>query len=394
MTSRQRLLTALQNKKPDRVPVTCFFADQGHFINQLYPQIDPWDFEAIQLKIVEFQKEMGFDVFVRTTYWDRNYTPYFLYGGLNANRQTENWTVKKEYSHNGSSLVETATITTPKGTVTQDFMINEIRPGTFMYMCTKKPIETYEDLLAVMEYEPGLTPEEEEIIKTRAQVLKKAVGEDGITGCWTPGGSFNNAACLIECDQLYCMGVTDPEFYDDLMKFSNRRMAPILKVERDSGFDVLIRGGNVGGAFLGKPYFEEYILPYEQEFSRLCRKENVYQLYHNCGAVMGLVESYKELGVDAVEPFSPDPLGDGRLGEARRRIDGAYAVIAGLDQVNVIQKGTKADVEASTRDLMAQGKEMGGGFIMQNVDFFEYGTPVENVECFCRTALECAQYDE
>jgi hypothetical protein len=40
---------------------------------------------------------------------------------------------------------------------------------------------------------------------------------------------------------------------------------------------------------------------------------------------------------------------------------------------------------------MRAGKP-GGRFILQNADFLEYGTPIENVEAFVRTALEHSAY--
>ena len=54
MTSKERLLTALKGGTPDKMPVTLFIQSQGHFITQLAPEIDPWDFEALQKRIIDF----------------------------------------------------------------------------------------------------------------------------------------------------------------------------------------------------------------------------------------------------------------------------------------------------------------------------------------------------
>ena len=122
-----------------------FLVDQGHFITQVYPDIDPWDFLELQLKIIEYQKQLGADVFIRWLY-DDDYPMHVLYGGLDVTQQTENWEVYTENIQNGNTLIKRSTIKTPKGILTQDFSINELRKGTFMYSCTKKPIETPEDL--------------------------------------------------------------------------------------------------------------------------------------------------------------------------------------------------------------------------------------------------------
>jgi len=92
-----------------------------------------------------------------------------------------------------------------------------------------------------------------------------------------------------------------------------------------------------------------------------------------------------------VEPFSPVPLGDADLKKAVEMINGDYVVIGGVDQVNIIQKGTVEQVKDVTRITMETGRR-NGPFIIQSADFLEYNTPEENVEIFVKTALEHACY--
>jgi hypothetical protein len=47
------------------VPVTLFILDSGHFIHQVCPGVDSQDFDTLQLKVIEIQKQFGVDVFVR-----------------------------------------------------------------------------------------------------------------------------------------------------------------------------------------------------------------------------------------------------------------------------------------------------------------------------------------
>ena len=73
-------------------------------------------------------------------------------------------------------------------------------------------------------------------------------------------------------------------------------------------------------------------------------------------------------------------------------MNGAYVMLSGVDQVNLLQKGTVDDVKRITEKQMKAGKAAGRGFIMQNVDFLEYGTPIENVEAYVKTAREFCNY--
>jgi len=392
MTSRERLLKALRGETPDRVPVTLFIVDEGHFRNQLAPAIAPGDYAAMQLKVIEIQQQLGCDVFVRVLFGLMN--PLSLVcGGLDVSQQTESWEVRTEAVRRGVTRIQRSTIRTPAGTLTQDFSINEIRPGTFMYGCTKHPIQTEADLEIAMAYEPGMPAHWPEHARRWIGRIKEALGDSGILGTWSPHGPYNVGSMLIPMDMLYMLPLTDPAFYHKLMEFAIRRSLPYLRAIDAAGVDVHCIGGNVPGGFLGRPMYEEHILPYERRYMAAVQERGKPGMYHNCGKIMALVESYRDLGARVVEPFSPPPLGDcDDLAAARRLVGGAYAMLSGIDQVNVLQKGTVDDVKRATAAAMKAGKTGGGGFIMQPVDFLEWGTPLENVEAYVRTALEHAEY--
>ncbi|MBN1491883.1 MAG: hypothetical protein JXA69_18370 [Phycisphaerae bacterium] len=390
MTSRERFLAVLNGKMPDRVPVTLFIVDQGHFLNQIYPDVDPWDFETLQLKVIELQRQMGVDVFVRQLFGLNDPLSIHM-GGLNVSRSTDTWEVHTETVQQENKRLEKSTIRTPDGTLTQEFAIEELRPGTFVYACTKKPIHTRDELELAIRYEPGMPAGWAEQAREKVQRLKAALGESGILGSWSPHGPFNNASLLIPIDMLYCLFLTEPEFYDRLMRFAMDRILDYTRAIDAAGVDVHCVGGNVPGGFLGKACYDEHILPYERRYIECVQANGTPAMYHNCGQIMCLVESYKALGVRVVEPFSPPPLGDADLAAAKRIVGNAYVIVSGVDQVNVLQKSTADETRRITKETMKTGKP-GGGFIMQNVDFLEYGTPVENVEAYVQTALEHADY--
>lgn len=390
MTSRERFLRVIRGEMPDRVPVTLFICDGGHFLNQLYPEIDPWDFESAQLKVIEIQKQFGCDVFVRLLYGVND--PLFIHmGGLDVTQQTQNWEVRTEWVEHGNTHIARSTIRTPAGTLTQDFARTEVRPGTFVFACTKKPVETPEDLEIAIRYEPRMPECWKQQVKNRVAKIRAALGNDGILGTWTPHGPFNNASLLIDHDVLYALFRTDYAFYEKLMNFAMERILDYTAAIDAAGPDVHCVGGNVPGGFLGKRNYDRFILPFERRYIEFVQRSGIPAMYHNCGEIMKLAESYVELGARIVEPFSPPPLGDADLAEAKRVVAGRYVMLSGIDQVNVLQKGTVDDVERATRSAISAGKP-GGGFILQPVDFLEYGTPLENVEAYVRTAMMHAAY--
>ena len=221
--------------------------------------------------------------------------------------------------------------------------------------------------------------------------MKEAVGDDGILGVWAPHGPFNIVSTLIDHTELYSLFLTDNEYFNKLMNFALDRTVEYMLAMDNAGPDVLCVGGNVAGGFLGRNIFEKYILSFEKRYVDLCQARGTPVMYHNCGEIMALVESYKKMGCRIVEPFSPPPLGDADLAKAKGIVNGAYVMVGGVDQVNVLQNGTIDEVKKITERTMKIGKP-GGKFILQSADFLEYGTPLENLEAFARTAIDHAWY--
>ncbi|TFG61570.1 MAG: hypothetical protein E4H36_10160, partial [Spirochaetales bacterium] len=295
MTSRERLLTALHGGTPDRVPVTLFLIEQGHFLGQLYPDIDPQDSEACQLKVIETQKQFGCDVYVRllNDIIDLN----IIYGGLDVSRSAANWDVKTEEVREGNNLRRRSTIKTPKGELSQEFTITDMGHGTFHHACTRKPIKDLKDLEIVENYEPGVSEEYKNRIKKRIDIIRQALGDSGIIGTWGPHGPFNVSSLLINHEELYSLFLVEPEFYERLMNFSLKRSYGYIRALDEAGTDVHCVGGNVPGGFLGKQAYDQYILPYEKQLIAVAQEKGKAAMYHNCGEIMNLVESYISLGV-------------------------------------------------------------------------------------------------
>lgn len=391
MNSRERFLKVLAGELPDRVPVTAYIQDQGHFLSQMYPDLDPWDHTQNQLKVIELHKQFGMDILVRC--WINVKGPFpGAIAGLNITNQTGEWEVQTETIVKSDARVLRSRIHTPSGTLSQEFTIQQVNPRTFVYACTQKPVRTRQDLELARTYEPPMSAEWPGLVQQRIAPIRQALGDSGLLAGWAPGGVFNNAAQIVDVGLLYHMFKTDPDFYKEIMEFSFARMQPYTQAQVDAGVDMVVFSGNVAGGFLGRKNFEQYILPYEQRYIDNIQSQGVPVLYHNCGEIMNLLESYKELGVRIVEPFSPPPtLGDADLARAKAQVDGAYVMMGGVDHVNVLQNGSLDDVRRVTEAAMRTGKP-GGKFILAPADFLEYGTPPENVAAFVETALQYAAY--
>ena len=208
MTPRERFLSVFRGALPDRVPVTLFLSDQGHFLTQVCPDLDPWDFLTLQKKVIEIQRQLGVDVFVRQLFGLNDPLSIHM-GGLNISRQTDDWQVQTVELQRDGVCVQQTTVHTPGGVLTQEFSRHEQRPGTYVYACTKKPIQSRADLELAIQYEPGMPATFPELARQRVQELKQFLGDDGILGSWSPHGPFNNASLLVDQERLYSLFLED-----------------------------------------------------------------------------------------------------------------------------------------------------------------------------------------
>lgn len=384
------MLRTINGEVTDRVPVTLFIQDHGHFIHQLHPDVDPLDYEQLTFRVIDYQRSLGCDVFARMIF-DLYHPIGICLGGVDDGHETDSWKVKTDITEEGNNLIRSSVITTPDGKLTQTFVRTALNRGTYVYACTKKPIAAEADVDIAARYEPKMSAGYGEKVKTKIRRIKEYLGDDGILGTWVSGGPFNNASMLVDHSQLYMLFLTDPEFFEKLMQFAIDRTLDYTSAFIEAGADVMLVGGNVAGGFLGAKTYEQYILPYEKTYVDFIKARGCPVVYHNCGEIMALVNSYKKLGAQVVEPFSPSPLGDANLRQAIDIVHGDYVVIGGVDQVNVLQKGTRDQVRQATLETLHAGKK-NGPFIIQSADFLEYGTPLENVEEFVATARQHAAY--
>ena len=374
----------------DRVPVSLFIHDEGNFLKQVYSNLNRDNHLDCKFKLIDLQREFGVDINLRMLH---GMTPLWItYGGLNTETQSDCWEVflKKEHKR-GNTLVKSYTIKTPKGEFSQEFSISEIAPGTLNYACTKKPIKNIKDLEVTIEYEPSMDKNYPKKIKGIVEKVRSYLRDDGVTSIWAPSCAFNAASNLIDLDMLYSLFLSDMPFFAKLISFSIKRTFPFIKAMCESGVDIINLGGNAPGGFLGKKNYDKYALPYEKKYISFAKSFGTKALYHNCGLASALIESYKELGSDIIEPFTPPPFGDNDLAEVKKKSEGKFIIIGNVDQVNVIQKGTIDLVKEITKKTVEIGK-VGGGFILQNADYFEYGTPIENIEAYIKIGIEYGGY--
>lgn len=107
---------------------------------------------------------------------------------------------------------------------------------------------------------------------------------------------------------------------------------------------------------MGPRQWEEWVVPYDGAIMRLIKERDPESLIHaHChGKVGTLLRSFREMGVDSVDPVEPPPQGDVTMAEARERV-GVDMTLFGNIQFLDMERATPDEIETLVRRAIGEG---------------------------------------
>jgi uroporphyrinogen-III decarboxylase len=360
MTSRERMLTALNRGTPDRLPATIHQWQQYHLDTFMGGVSD-----------IEAFRAAGLDAAI--TIWDAN-----------DEKSGKDWQVETNTTWlDAVNRVIDTTITTPEGVLTQREEGNDKTTWIVDYLI-KRP----EDMLLLKKYlkVPKLN---QEVVRFKKQEL----GEAGILRGLVFGeqaGPWQHAVSLYGTEKMIMATFDDPAWvHEFLQALTEKKLQFIDESLRGADFDLIEMGGGAASSTVISPkIFKNFCLPYDQVLHDALHTNGHKVVYHTCGGMMPILELIVQNGCDASETLSPAGVGgDADPAEIKRRIGSQVALIGGMDQVNILTMGTPEQVRLETHRLF-EALGPGGGYILSAADHF-FDAPVENLRAFAAAASEC-----
>ena len=155
----------------------------------------------------------------------------------------------------------------------------------------------------------------------------------------------------------------------------------------------------VGPEYATPPYlprecFLDFVASYDAELTRMLHEKGALARLHSHGRVGTLLETIRDMGVDALDPVEGYPCGDVSLREAKRRI-GAEVCLCGNLQLRDLELLTPEEIVDITKQALEEGMEGGGYVIMPTAS--PIGEPLStvterNYHAFIDTALKLGRY--
>jgi uroporphyrinogen decarboxylase len=142
--------------------------------------------------------------------------------------------------------------------------------------------------------------------------------------------------------------------------------------------------GTQRGLLISPAMFREFVAPYLKEMIDRIHQLNGRVLYHSCGLIRPLIPELIALGVDVLDPIQP--VGPAMQPESlKAEFGNRMNFHGGIDMQELLPRGTPAQVEAEVRRYCGVlGKD--GGYIMAPAHLFQPDVPPENILAAYRAA--------
>lgn len=376
MTPRERMMTALRNKQPDRIPAAPDISNMipcrltGKPFWEVYVNENPPLWRAY----IDAVKYFDMD-------------GWFIYGDLKYKTNTV-IEAEKKIVKNGERGWEVCTIyRTPDGNLTERL----VSPKGDAPTRVEKMIKDFEkDFKKFKHFFAEVTGYDDTVFKQQ----KKELGELGMTCiCVNPPGlhcyvDFFNGNLEAATFALYDY----PELFEELCELHEKRCIKEVEMAIDAGTDSILTGGSGSITLQSPELWRKLSLPALKKITRMCREAGVISGIHSCGKERYMVEvCANETDLDYINPLEIPPMGDCNLGECKEKFGSKLALMGNLHTTDVMLLGSPRDVRlASLKAILAAGKD--GGFVLSTGDQCGRDTPDENIFAMVETVKEFGHY--
>jgi uroporphyrinogen decarboxylase len=364
MTSRERMLVALENGRPDRLPCQVH-GWMDYYLNHYLGGMDEWQaFERFDMDFAIYR------------------SPNYIYDDRSRSR----WQVERRdlgVNSDGDRCWE-ETVTTPKGKLHQAGAFNEVTAWLTEYL-----IKSKDDFDVWNEFRPipvgvDLTP---------IQEARDRLGDRGIirSHMFSPGqGSPWQSFCFqVGTEEAIMWAIDEPDFVHHALGEILKRTLEVTEMWEGTPADMVETAGGAGSSTVISPkMFEEFCIPYEQKQVEVLHRVGLKVVYHLCGGLMPMLDLVVKTGVDGLETMTPPAMGgDCDLREASRRVGDKLFFIGGFDQNAGFENGTPESARRLVLECFEATKDH-AGYICCPSDHFFHGAP-ENIEAFVKAVKEC-----
>jgi uroporphyrinogen decarboxylase len=367
MTSRERVLCALNHKEPDRVPIFIGTSGVTTMNTAAYDRLKAYlgiktetrsFWRGLQYAIMDEADMVRFNSDGRPLFCGP--APSTLERDLGPDRFVDVWGITWQ-----------------------------MQPGNHYYDMEERPLKGATiDAIAKHPWPDLAHPSRFAGLREKARRIQEAgyavVALSGIS-------PFEFSYMLRGMDDWFMDLGADHDFVHALMgKLTFLMRSAVEKLLEEAGdyIDVVITGDDLGSqntTLISTSMYRELIKPYHVELYQAIKQRTRAKIfYHSDGNIYPFLNDLIEIGVDMINPVHVSAKDMGDTARLKREFGDRLCFNGAIDTQWVLPRGTTEDVRAEVRRRI-RDLAPGGGYILSAVHCIQADVPPENV---------CAMFDE
>jgi uroporphyrinogen decarboxylase len=382
MTSRERLLTAMRNETPDRVPVA---PDISMYLPLRHSGCTLQDFwTGPKTGVPHWQAYLDAADYYGLDAWT---APVFGLPLIHEDAPVE-WHHHSQVDPARDALVSTAVVRTPEGDLNQESVCYRGDQASVT-------VKLIKDLAADFRKFQYTQPLPRALDLPTLEAYRQACHQRGHAfGVTIPYPGFHMWSFYVQggVQTLAHAAQDTPGILQEWFEWDLERGTREMELALDAHLDYVLFGGS-GTITLASPALAaRYALPALKRWSALAKGAGLPTMLHSCGKTRVLADLLAaETEVGMLNPVEPPPMGDVDLAELRRAHGGRLALMGNLHTTDVMLRGSVPDVRReSLKAIRAAGVD--GGFILSTGDQCGRDTPDANLREMVRVVEEFGAY--
>jgi uroporphyrinogen decarboxylase len=377
MTGRERMMAALRNEVPDRVPAA---PDISIMVPVRLTGKPFWDVEIKGRPpwwkaYLRAMRHFGID-------------GWLVWGAMEFKRKVEITASRKIVKKTRDRWDTVTVFHTPDG----DLTMRTATPRDNSSSPLEKPVKNLkEDFKKLRHFYSDFVSYDTRVYRRQ----KKEMGDKGIIcscGIDTPG--FQNYLWLFEggLEAMTYAYHDYPDLFEELAYLTDRTAVQKMEMAIEAGAESILTGGSGSITMQSPELFDKLTLPTLKKVTRLARQAGVISGVHSCGRELHVVKRCaEETDLDYINPLEVAPMGDCDLGDVKRKYGRKLALMGNLHTTTVMRFGTTDDVRReSLKAILAAGEN--GGFVLSTGDQCGRDTPDENIFEMVRVVKDFGVY--
>lgn len=375
MTSRERLLCALNHGQPDRVPVSpdISFMYPAKYSGKPYWEVGMNANPPVWKMTADLARQFEFDAMIQ------------------VKSDSSDFEKKIEHSEVIQDLTDykdvRTTYETPKGTLDKTVRHFAAKSAWQMVPMIKDVEKDCPKLLSILENSNDKT-----VLKQKK--AKEYLGDDGIIG------DYIGAPTHYWCNLRGSIQDAILDFYDypeTMDKFITAYTEYALEYVRNSCkqgvADFFMFGGSYASMSVISPdFYRQYNLPFVIKVSEIMKEYGLPICLHMCGHANEMVDVFaNETQIDMLEPLERRPGGNITLSEVKKKYGGRLCLKGNVNTFETLASKSAAEVLEEARRCIEDAHE-GGGFILSSGDQVPGETPEENFVAMINSAKKYGVY--